>query len=129
MLGVVVLTKGVVGTRPVDGGRATLHEEGHADGLGRLLLGGASPRRSPGVAGDTAIALGADGQRQRDEFLGLGRQGTLGHGSGVQLLEAGVDVGNRLPEVSGEGSEGLLNGFAVLMCHEKYDTPQGIDVS
>lgn len=115
MLGVVVLTKGVVGTRAVDRGWTALHEERDADGLGRFLLGSARAGCTPGVGSNAAIALGLDGQRQGDEFLHLRTERTFGHSAGVQFLETGVDIRDRLAQVAGEGSEGLLDSFSVLV--------------
>ena len=129
MLGVEVLAEGVVGPRPVDRCGTTLHQEGDADGFGYFLFRGSCPSGATGVGGDAAVALLGHREGQGDEFLCLGRQRALGHGAGVQALEPCVDIGNGLPEVASQGGQGVLNGFAVLMCHEKYDTPQGIDVS
>jgi hypothetical protein len=33
----------------------------------------------------------------------------------VQFLETGVDIRDRLAQVAGEGSEGLLDSFSVLV--------------
>lgn len=117
MLGVVVLAEGVEGTRSVDGGRTTLHQEGNPNRFGGFFFGGAGAGCPAGVGGDATIALGVHGQREGDEFLHLRGQRPLGHGAGVQLLEPGVDVRNRLAQVAGEGGEGLLDGFSMLVGH------------
>ena len=81
MLGVKELTEGVVGPWAIDGSGAALHEEGHSDRFGRFLLARTCPDRATGVSGDAAIALSPYGQREGNEFLRLGRQGTFGHGA------------------------------------------------
>lgn len=117
MLGVVELTEGVVGARAVDRCWAALHQEGDADGLGGLLLGGPRPHRATRMGRDAAVALFANRQREGDELLDLGRQCPVGYRTRMQFLEPGIDVGNGLPEVASQGSEGFLDGLAMLVRH------------
>jgi len=135
VLGVEVLAEGVVGPGPVDRCGTTLHQEGDADGFGYFLFRGSCPSGATGVGGDAAVALLGHREGQGDEFLCLGRQRALGHGAGVQALEARVDIGYGLPEVASQGGQGVLDSFSVIVGHGNtipqrvlgYRSPMDID--
>src|SRR5579859_6586778 len=88
------------GSRAVDRGRATVHQEGNADRLGGLWRGGAMLDGGVGVGGDAAVAFLADRDRQRDELLGPGVQGPGRQRRIVQFLIARVDRRDRVPQFS-----------------------------
>jgi hypothetical protein len=72
---IVELAERCEGPSAVDGGRAAVHQEGDADGLGGFLRRRAVLDGSVGVGGDAAVAFLAHRNGQGDEFLGPGVQG------------------------------------------------------
>jgi len=81
------------GSRPIDRGGSAVHEHGDSECLGHLGFGGAGLGRAFGVRRDAAVAHLRDGDRQGDEFLGLGVEGSWTHGRLVQFAERLHHVG------------------------------------
>ena len=100
-----------------------------ADRLGDLLprrprLGGAASMR-----GDAAVAFGRYGDRERDELLVLDLECSAGgEGRSVERAEPVVDVGNRLAQLAGEGSEIVEDCLAVVRGHDS-SIPPGVSHS
>src|SRR5690606_36056573 len=84
-------------------GGASVDEEGDAECLGDLLVGGSPPRGRLGVVGDAAVAVLHHGDGEGDELLRLRGERTVGHRLLVELPEARPHPGDGVAERAGGG--------------------------
>ena len=122
------LAERVVGARAVDRGRPAVHEERHADRLGRFLASSASTCRSLGVRCDAAVAPFDHGDREGDELLRLHVERTGGERRLVELAEALVDVGDRMPQLAVQRVQPVEDGLAELVVTHDVTIPTGVSI-
>jgi hypothetical protein len=110
--------EGGEGARPVNRRRATRHQEGHADRLGRFLPGSPGAHGTAGMGRDAAITLLGHRDSQGDEFLRLGGQDAIPECTLMEFGKTRVHVGDLFAQVTGEGIDGIENGFSMWMVHD-----------